>query len=188
MWGGQHINFPSKVLVAQSRPVLWTPWTVAWKKLWVLAQLRLTLCDTMDGSLPGSSVHGIFQVRILEWVSIFLLQGILSIQGLNLSPPALAGGFVTTAPPWKPNRETIPTLKGVAGRMGRSATSPPRVYMVYGSSQSTGLPEQGVGPFPVQVRPLLQLGLRPSFLVGPFPVQVRPLLQLGLLPSFLHYL
>ena len=27
----------------------------------------LTLCDPMDCSLPGSSVHGIFQVRILEW-------------------------------------------------------------------------------------------------------------------------
>ena len=30
-----------------------------------------TLCDPMDCSLPGSSVHGIFQVRILEWVAIF---------------------------------------------------------------------------------------------------------------------
>ena len=29
-----------------------------------------TLCDTMDCSLPGSSVHGIFQARILEWVAI----------------------------------------------------------------------------------------------------------------------
>ena len=29
----------------------------------------------MDCSLSGSSVHGIFQVRILEWVAIFLLQG-----------------------------------------------------------------------------------------------------------------
>ena len=28
------------------------------------------LCDPMDYSLPGSSVHGIFQARILEWVSI----------------------------------------------------------------------------------------------------------------------
>ena len=27
----------------------------------------LTLCDPMDCSLPGSSVHGILQVRILEW-------------------------------------------------------------------------------------------------------------------------
>ena len=29
-----------------------------------------TLCDLMDGSLPGSSVHGIFQARILEWVAV----------------------------------------------------------------------------------------------------------------------
>ena len=31
----------------------------------------LTLCKPMDYSLPGSSVHGILQVRILEWVAIF---------------------------------------------------------------------------------------------------------------------
>ena len=30
--------------------------------------LCLTLCDTMDYSLPGSSVHGILQARILEWI------------------------------------------------------------------------------------------------------------------------
>ena len=29
-----------------------------------------TLCDPMDGSPPGSSVHGIFQARALEWVTI----------------------------------------------------------------------------------------------------------------------
>ena len=29
-----------------------------------------TLCDLMDCSLPGSSVHGIFQARVLEWVAI----------------------------------------------------------------------------------------------------------------------
>ena len=28
------------------------------------------LCDTVDWSLPGSSVHGILQVRILEWVAM----------------------------------------------------------------------------------------------------------------------
>ena len=33
-------------------------------------QLCPTLCDTMDCSPPGFSVHGIFQVRILEWVAI----------------------------------------------------------------------------------------------------------------------
>ena len=35
-----------------------------------VAQLCLTLCDPMDCSLPGSSVHGIFQARILQWVAI----------------------------------------------------------------------------------------------------------------------
>ena len=29
-----------------------------------------TLCDPIDGSLPGSAVHGIFQARTLEWVAI----------------------------------------------------------------------------------------------------------------------
>ena len=35
-----------------------------------VAQSCLTLSDLLDCSLPGSSVHGIFQVRVLEWVAI----------------------------------------------------------------------------------------------------------------------
>ena len=38
-------------------------------------QLHPTLCDPMDCSLPGSSVHGIFQARILEWVAIPFSRG-----------------------------------------------------------------------------------------------------------------
>ena len=34
-----------------------------------------TLCDPMDCSLPGSSVHGIFQARILEWVATSYSKG-----------------------------------------------------------------------------------------------------------------
>ena len=34
------------------------------------AQSRQTLCDPMDCSLPGSSVHGILQARVLEWVAV----------------------------------------------------------------------------------------------------------------------
>ena len=33
-------------------------------------QSCLILCDPIDGSLPGSSVPGILQVRVLEWVAI----------------------------------------------------------------------------------------------------------------------
>ena len=35
-----------------------------------VAQSCLTLSDPMDCSLPGSSIHGIFQARVLEWVAI----------------------------------------------------------------------------------------------------------------------
>ena len=35
-----------------------------------VAQSSLTLRDPMDYSLPGSSVHGIFQARVLEWRAI----------------------------------------------------------------------------------------------------------------------
>ena len=38
-------------------------------------QSRPTVCDPMDCSLPGSSVHGIFQARILEWVVISFPRG-----------------------------------------------------------------------------------------------------------------
>ena len=41
----------------------------------------------MDCSPPGSSVHGILQARILEWVSRSLLQGTLPTQGSNPGLP-----------------------------------------------------------------------------------------------------
>ena len=38
-------------------------------------QSCLTLCDPMDYSLPGSSVHGILQARVLEWVAVPVSRG-----------------------------------------------------------------------------------------------------------------
>ena len=40
-----------------------------------VAQSCLTLCNSMDYSLPGSSIHGILQARILEWVAISFSRG-----------------------------------------------------------------------------------------------------------------
>ena len=40
-----------------------------------VAQSCLTLSDPMDYSLPGSSTHGIFQARVLEWVVIAFSRG-----------------------------------------------------------------------------------------------------------------
>ena len=48
------------------RPVLWRDAAAAAKSL----QLCPTLCDPIDGSPQGSSVSGILQARILEWVAI----------------------------------------------------------------------------------------------------------------------
>ena len=47
-----------------------------WKKVKVLVtQSCLTLCDPTDCSPPGSSVHGILQARILEWMAISFSRG-----------------------------------------------------------------------------------------------------------------
>ena len=59
----------------------------------VCDQSCLTLCGPMDCSLPGSSVHGIFQARILEWVAI---PSLLDLPDPGIEPefpvsPLLAG-------------------------------------------------------------------------------------------------
>ena len=41
----------------------------------IVAQSCPTLCDPMDCSLPGSSLHGILQARVLEWVAISFSRG-----------------------------------------------------------------------------------------------------------------
>ena len=41
----------------------------------LVTQSCLTLCNPMDCSLPGSSVHKIFQARILEWITMSYSRG-----------------------------------------------------------------------------------------------------------------
>ena len=69
----------------------------------VCAQLCPTLCNPTDCSPPGSCVHGIFQARILEQVSMFTSGDLPNpgIEPASLGSPELAGGFFTTAPPRK---------------------------------------------------------------------------------------
>ena len=45
------------------------------------------LCNPMDCILSGSSIHGIFQARVLEWVAISFSRGIFLTQGLNPGLP-----------------------------------------------------------------------------------------------------
>ena len=61
-----------------------------------------TLCDPVDCSSPGSSVHGISQARILEWVANSFSRGIFPTQVItpaSLMSPTLAGRFYTVSTP-----------------------------------------------------------------------------------------
>ena len=53
-----------------------------------IAQSCLTLCDSMDCSLPGTSAYGILQPRILEWAAISFSRG-SSQPGIEPRSPAL---------------------------------------------------------------------------------------------------
>ena len=57
--------------------------------LWTseVAQLCPSLCDPMGYSLQGSSIHGIFQARVLEWVAISFSRKIFLTHGLNPGLP-----------------------------------------------------------------------------------------------------
>ena len=65
-------------------------------------QLYPTLCDPIDHSLSGFSVHGICQARILEWIAIPSSNGSSNsgTEPAYLMSPALAGGFFTASPTW----------------------------------------------------------------------------------------
>ena len=62
-----------------------------------VTQACLTLCDLMDCSPPGSSVHGILQARILEWVAISS-PGDLPDPGIEPGSPALQADSLLTEP------------------------------------------------------------------------------------------
>ena len=71
--------------LVKNLPAVWETWvrSLGWEdpmergKAAVAKSLQLcpTLCDPMDGSLPGSSVPGILQARLLEWVAISFSKG-----------------------------------------------------------------------------------------------------------------
>ena len=63
------------LMVQLSHLCMTTGKTMQGKKESEAAQSCLTLCDPMDYSLPGFSIHGIFQARVLEWVAISFFRG-----------------------------------------------------------------------------------------------------------------
>ena len=68
-----------------------------------LLQSCLTLCDPIDGSPPGFSVHGIFQARILEWGTIPVLgkKVFFPKPGIEPRSPTLQADSLPAEPPGK---------------------------------------------------------------------------------------
>ena len=67
----------------------------------LVAQSCPTLCDSMDYSSPGSSVHGIFQASILEWIA-FPPPGDLPYPGVEPGSPSLQMDSLLSEPPGSP--------------------------------------------------------------------------------------
>jgi len=65
-----------------------------------------TLRNSMDCSLPGSSVQGIFQACMLEWVAISVSRASSQarMEPMSFASPALTGELLSTEPPEKPQR------------------------------------------------------------------------------------
>jgi len=67
-----------------------------------------TLCDPTDCSMPGSSVHGILQARILEWIALPSSRGSSQpggLTGLNYHH-CMAGEFFINSTSWEAPMET----------------------------------------------------------------------------------
>ena len=64
-----------------------------------ITQSCLTVCNPMDCGLPGSSVHGILQARILEWVAIPFSRGSSQPSGIKSRSPALQADSLLSGPP-----------------------------------------------------------------------------------------
>ena len=69
-------------------------------------QLCPTLCDPIDGSLPGSPVPGILQARILEWVAI----SFSNIYNSYVTPKIFVVTLPSCASSWHPVGSSLPSL------------------------------------------------------------------------------
>ena len=71
--------------------------------LLLLSHSVVSDCDPMDCSPPGSSVHGILQERMLEWVPMPSSRRGLPDPGIKLGSPALQADSLPSEPKWEKN-------------------------------------------------------------------------------------
>ena len=92
-------KWDSQAFVQKSKP------PTEWKLCCMLSHFsHVQLCNSMDCSPPGSSVHRVPQASILEWVDVSSSRGSTWPRDWTLTSctPALAGALFTTEPPRKP--------------------------------------------------------------------------------------
>ena len=92
------LNMPLSKLLLMFTELFYTPYM---KVKVLVAQSCPTLCDPMDYRPPGSSVHGILQARVLEWVA-FPSPGDLPNLGIEPRSPALQADSFPSEPLGKP--------------------------------------------------------------------------------------
>ena len=121
-------DYVTKAVTKLAHP--WISWSLKFQEIGYhnseseseVAQSCPTLCDPMDCSLPGFSVHGIFQQEY--WSGLpFPSPGDLPDPGIKLASLALAGRFFTAEPPGKPQKGYIPP-QGHTAHRGQSWGSP----------------------------------------------------------------
>ena len=86
-------------------------------------QSFLTLCDPVDCSPPGSSVHEILQARILEWVAMLFSRGSSRPRDetVSLKSPAVGGKLFTSSAAWEAPTNTGASNWFEGGGFGRPA-------------------------------------------------------------------
>ena len=97
-----------------------------------VVQLCLTLCDPVDCSLPGSSIHGIFQAKTLEWVAISFSRSswprgwtqVSHIVGRRVTIWATREVFILWGFPGGTSVQNPPASAGVTGLIPGSGRSP----------------------------------------------------------------
>ena len=101
--GNKSLSFFSLPLSHTKRSIIYI-WQHSYLEMYACVHVKLlqscsTLRDPMDCSLPGSSVHGILQARILELVAMPYSRGSSNpeIEPTYLKSPTLAGRFFTTS-------------------------------------------------------------------------------------------
>ena len=96
-------------------PYCSTPWlfnSLCVHGKWI--QSCLIIWNHMDCSPPGSSVQGILQARILEWVAMLFSKGIFPTQGSNphvFMSPAFADELFTTHATWETQLNSVVIIK-----------------------------------------------------------------------------